>query len=321
VNHLKDLSVLVLGLGDSGLAMARWCARNGAHVRVWDSREAPPQAAALALAVPDAVLMSGQLEAERLEGLGDLADVKLVLKSPGLAPSDERIAPLLRAARARGLAVQGELDLFARALADLKADRGYVPKVLAITGTNGKTTTTSLTAMLVARTGARVATAGNIGPTMLDTLAAALDLEPEAAPAEEEITRPQALLDAAERAASISVPVQEPDAETQATVPMPLTDDARDDDYDDRPTLPGAFVDARPLDDRTVPMPLDDETTGLTPDSIDVPVDVTGVANTVDLAVDVTGVANQVDMQVDVAVRRTTSTCKSTSALPATTST
>jgi UDP-N-acetylmuramoylalanine--D-glutamate ligase len=297
MKHLKDLSVLVLGLGDSGLAMARWCARNGAHVRVWDSREAPPQAQALALAVPEAVLMSGPLEAERLEGQGDLADVKLVLKSPGLAPNDERIAPLLRAARARGLAVQGELDLFARALADLKADRGYAPKVLAITGTNGKTTTTSLTAMLVARTGVRVATAGNIGPTMLDTLAAALDLEPEAAPAEEEITQPQALLDAAERAASISVPVQAPEQDAdQATVPAPLADD----DYDDRPTLPGAFVDARPLDDRTVPMPLDDETTGLTPDSIDVPVDVTGVADTVDLAVDVTGAANQVDMQVDV---------------------
>lgn len=301
MNHLKDLSVLVLGLGDSGLAMARWCARHGAHVRVWDSREAPPQAAALALAAPEAVLMTGPLPAERLEGTGDLAEVKLILKSPGLAPSDERIAPLLAAARARGLAVQGELDLFARALADLKAERRYVPNVLAITGTNGKTTVTSLTAMLVARTGARVAMAGNIGPTMLDTLSAALDLEPEAKPAEEEVTRPQALLDAAERAASISVPVQESD---QATVPMPLADDAKDDakndDYDDRPTLPGAFVDATPLDDRTVPMPLDDETTGLTPDSIDVPVDVTGVANTVDLTVDVSGAANRVDMQVDV---------------------
>jgi len=289
VNHLKDLSVLVLGLGDSGLAMARWCARHGAQVRVWDSREAPPQAAALALAAPEAVLMTGPLPADRLEGTGDLADVKLVLKSPGLAPSDERIAPLLAAARARGLAVQGELDLFARALADLKVERRYVPKVLAITGTNGKTTVTSLTAMLVARTGARVAMAGNIGPTMLDTLSSALDLEP--LPGEEavddDITAPQALLDAAARVASMDVPVEPPEPAPQ-------------DDYDDRPTLPGAFVDGRALDDRTVPMPLDADATGLTPDSIDVPVDVTGIANSVDLTVDVSGVANQVDMTTDV---------------------
>ncbi len=294
MNHLKDLSVLVLGLGDSGLAMARWCARLGAHVRVWDSREAPPQAAALALAAPEAVLMTGPLPAERLEGTGDLADVKLVLKSPGLAPGDECIAPLLAAARARGLAVQGELDLFARALADLKAERGYVPKVLAITGTNGKTTVTSLTAMLVARTGARVAMAGNIGPTMLDTLSAALDLEPapgEETAEDEDITTPQALLDAAARVASMEVPVE---------VPVEVPEPAPQDDYDDRPTLPGAFVDARPLDDRTVPMPLDTDAAGLTPDSIDVPVDVTGVANSVDLTVDVSGVANQVDMTTDV---------------------
>jgi UDP-N-acetylmuramoylalanine--D-glutamate ligase len=97
-----------------------------------------------------------------------------VLKSPGLAPADERIAPLLAEARATGIAVLGELDLFARALADLKAASGYAPKLLAITGTNGKTTTTAMTALLVERTGRRVAMAGNIGPALLDVLAAEL---------------------------------------------------------------------------------------------------------------------------------------------------
>jgi len=275
MNHLKDLPVLILGLGDSGLAMARWCARHGARLRVWDSRETPPQAAALALAVPEATLMTGALPADRLEGTGDLADVKLILKSPGLAPGDERIAPLLAAARARGLLIQGELDLFARALADLKAERGYAPKVLAITGTNGKTTTTSLTAMLVERTGARVATAGNIGPTMLDTLAAALDLEP--APAAPAV--PAAGMVDAER-----------------TTPLPHLSAA--DDRDDPVTLPGAFVDARPLADRTVPMPLD--ATGHSPDSVDVPVDVTGVADKVDVAIDMSGAGDRVDVAVDV---------------------
>jgi UDP-N-acetylmuramoylalanine--D-glutamate ligase len=152
--------------------MARWCARFGANVRVWDSREEPANAPALAKHVPDAQWVRGPLTDEAL------VDVKLVLKSPGLSPSDERIAPTLNRAADTGVLVQGEVELFARALADLKTERGYAPKVLAITGTNGKTTTTAMTAMLIERTGRRVAMAGNIGPTMLQTLADALDLEP-----------------------------------------------------------------------------------------------------------------------------------------------
>ncbi|MBT9500278.1 MAG: UDP-N-acetylmuramoyl-L-alanine--D-glutamate ligase [Burkholderiaceae bacterium] len=174
MRHLQDLNVMVLGLGESGLAMAAWCARFGARVQVWDSRENPPQAAALAEKVPAATRLSGEFAENVLHG------VQLLLKSPGLAPGDARIAPLLAQARAAGIRIQGELDLFAQALADLKAERRYAPAVLAITGTNGKTTTTSMTAQLVARTGKRVAMAGNIGPTMLDTLAVALDLEPVA---------------------------------------------------------------------------------------------------------------------------------------------
>ncbi|MES2958094.1 MAG: UDP-N-acetylmuramoyl-L-alanine--D-glutamate ligase [Pseudomonadota bacterium] len=169
INPLRDLPVLVLGLGESGLAMARWCAGHGASVRVWDSRETPPQAAALALAAPQAILFSGALTADALQ------DAKLVLKSPGLAPHDERIAALLAAARAQGIAQQGELELFMRALDVLRLERDYAPRLIAITGTNGKTTTTALTALLIERCGKRVAMAGNIGPTMLDTLGAALD--------------------------------------------------------------------------------------------------------------------------------------------------
>jgi UDP-N-acetylmuramoylalanine--D-glutamate ligase len=172
MKHLKDSNVLVLGLGESGLAMARWCAGHGANVCVWDSRESAPQDAALKEHVPGAQRLSGDLGHAQLQG------VKLVLKSPGLSPSDERVAPLLTLARETGVLVQGELDLFAHALADLKAERGYAPKVIAITGTNGKTTTTSMTGQLVERAGKRVAVAGNIGPTMLQTLADVLALEP-----------------------------------------------------------------------------------------------------------------------------------------------
>ena len=164
---------MILGLGASGLAMARWCAGQGARVRVWDSRANPPQAAALAQ-IPGAESFTGELKAADLEG------VARVYKSPGLAPKDARLQALLEEARRAGVPVRGELDLFSRALAQLKTARGYAPRILAITGTNGKTTTTSLTGQLVERAGRRVAVAGNIGPTLLDTLAAAIREQDEA---------------------------------------------------------------------------------------------------------------------------------------------
>jgi UDP-N-acetylmuramoylalanine--D-glutamate ligase len=169
MNDLRDSIVLVLGLGDSGLSMARWCARCGAQVRIWDSRETAPQDAALADHLPAAQRLRGPLTPEMLAG------VSRVLKSPGLSPLDERIAPVLMQAHEAGLPVQGELELFIAALAGLQAERAYAPQLIAITGTNGKTTTTAMTALLVARTGRSVAMAGNIGPSLLQTLADALD--------------------------------------------------------------------------------------------------------------------------------------------------
>ncbi len=218
MDYLKDTTVLVLGLGESGLAMARWCARFGANLRVWDSREVAPNAAALAEHVPSAVLLHGPLTDE------DFAGVKLVLKSPGLSPLDERIKAPLTLAADTGVLVQGELDLFAHALADLKAERGYAPKVIAITGTNGKTTTTAMAAMLIARAGKRVAVAGNIGPTMLQTLADALELEPlvMAPPAAELVTPSSETDDAAvpadEEAAAPAAAVIDADDDT----PVPI---------------------------------------------------------------------------------------------------
>ena len=189
------MNVLILGLGASGLAMARWCAGQGARVRVWDSRESPPQAAALAAEVEGSSLFSGALTAAALEGMAR------VYKSPGLSPTDARLAPLLQAARTAGVPVRGELDLFSEALARLKAQRGYAPKILAITGTNGKTTTTALTGQLVERAGRNVAVAGNIGPTMLDTLAAAIAAQAIADVEAAHEAAAQAVIDAEEAAA------------------------------------------------------------------------------------------------------------------------
>ena len=161
--------VLVLGLGASGLAMARWCARCGALVTVADTRAAPPQLATLRAELPQAAFVSGALDAALLRGQGYAA----VLRSPGLSPAS--IAPIMEAASAQSISVWGELDLFSEGLQALRAQTGYAPAVLAITGTNGKTTVTSLTGQLVERAGKSVAVAGNIGPTLLDTLRERMD--------------------------------------------------------------------------------------------------------------------------------------------------
>jgi UDP-N-acetylmuramoylalanine--D-glutamate ligase len=168
MNDLKDRHVLVLGLGASGLAMARWCARRGARVTVADTREAPPQLQALREQAPQARFVAGPFDAPLLED-----GVQAVLRSPGLSPA--QVAPLAAPARERGIPIGGELSLFATALADMKAAQGYAPVVLAVTGTNGKTTVTALTGQLVERAGKTVAVAGNIGPTLLDTLGEKMD--------------------------------------------------------------------------------------------------------------------------------------------------
>lgn len=167
---LAQRHVLVLGLGASGLAMARWCARSGAQLTVADSRQEPPQLAALQHDVPQVRFVAGSFAPELLA-----PDVCAVFVSPGLSPADTH--SVLDAARQKGLWVGGELDLFVHALGQLQQERGYAPKVLGITGTNGKTTVTALTGQLLARAGQTVAVAGNIGPTLLGTLTQALQAD------------------------------------------------------------------------------------------------------------------------------------------------
>jgi UDP-N-acetylmuramoylalanine--D-glutamate ligase len=165
VENLSNTPVLVLGLGASGLAMARWCARAHAQVTVVDTREQPPGLQALRQEWPDVQFKQVDTFApELVQGTA----IRAVCRSPGLSPA--QIAPVLDAARAAGVPVWGELDLFWMALQQLKTTQAYAPKLLAVTGTNGKTTVTALTGQLVERAGKTVAVAGNIGPTLLDTL-------------------------------------------------------------------------------------------------------------------------------------------------------
>ncbi len=171
MNNLNGQHVLILGLGHSGLAMARWCVRCGAQVTVADTRAQPPQLAVLQSELPGARFVHGALDASLVQG----TDVRAVFKSPGLTPDE--VVGVVSAAREQGLWVGGELSLFAQALADLKEAKGYSPQLLAVSGTNGKTTVTSLTAQLVARAAKTVVKAGNIGPTLLDTLTLRLDAD------------------------------------------------------------------------------------------------------------------------------------------------
>jgi len=158
---------LVLGLGESGLAMAQWLRQCGARVRVADTRAEPQRLPALREAVTDAEFVHGEFAAVLLEG------VDFVAVSPGLAPNKE-LALITPAASAQNIPVWGEIELFAQALAALKTERGYAPKVIAITGTNGKTTVTSLTGLLCRRAGFETRVAGNISPAALDVLREAL---------------------------------------------------------------------------------------------------------------------------------------------------
>ena len=166
---MQGQNILILGLGASGLAMARWCVRCGAQVTVADTRTAPPQLHLLLQELPQVRFVAGAFDASLVEG----QQLSAVYRSPGLAP--DSIAPVFVAASACGVVTGGELSLYSMALRSLRETHGYAPAVLAITGTNGKTTVTSLTGRLVEHAGKTVAVAGNIGPTLLDTLSGRID--------------------------------------------------------------------------------------------------------------------------------------------------
>ncbi len=168
--NYEGKKALVLGLGESGLAMALWLARCGAAVRVADTRAEPERLPVLRAAAPDAEFVAGPFGALLLGG------VDFVALSPGLAPGRE-LAEIAPAAQERGIPLWSEIELFAQALSALREERGYAPKVIAITGTNGKTTVTSLTGLLCRRAGLKTQVAGNISPTALDVLRAALDTD------------------------------------------------------------------------------------------------------------------------------------------------
>ena len=143
---------LVVGLGVTGLACARWLHAHGERVTVNDSRAAPPGLAALRALDAGIEVHAGRFEPALLDG------VERVVLSPGVS----RREPLVAAALARGLPVVGDIELFALAVA---------APVLGITGTNGKSTVTSLVAAMAQRAGWGVLAGGNLGEPALELLA------------------------------------------------------------------------------------------------------------------------------------------------------
>jgi UDP-N-acetylmuramoylalanine--D-glutamate ligase len=168
--HLAGKKALVLGLGETGFSMARWLSRCGAQVRVADSRVTPPNADALVRELPAAELHAGPWSEAVFGG------VDMIAISPGISPAE----PLVRTAAARGVPVVGDIELLVHALHDAalwsRRARDFTPpKLLAVTGTNGKTTVTALAGAMCHRAGTACEVAGNIGPAALDALMDCID--------------------------------------------------------------------------------------------------------------------------------------------------
>ena len=153
---LDGARVVVVGLGDTGLSLARWLKRQGAAVSATDTRKSPPQAAVLQRECPGVPVTLGVGPDAAIAG----ADVIAV--SPGV---DRRSGAIAQAAQ-RGVPVVGDVELFAQAL----AKRGDRTPLIAITGSNGKSTVTAMAGEICAAAGLRPLVAGNIGLPVLDAL-------------------------------------------------------------------------------------------------------------------------------------------------------
>jgi UDP-N-acetylmuramoylalanine--D-glutamate ligase len=161
-----DKRVLVLGAGDTGVSVVRWVTRLGARVRVADSRHDPPGFAELAAQHPGVDVVGGPFSADLF------GDAELVVASPGVAIAGPACDPAIAAARAQGKAFVGDVELFAWEQNAL-AKAGKRAKMLAITGTNGKSTVTAMAGAMCRAAGLDTVVAGNIGVPVLEAALAA----------------------------------------------------------------------------------------------------------------------------------------------------
>lgn len=155
--NLANKRVLIVGCGATGASAARFAAAAGAIVRVVDSRGVAPAAETLAAELPEIEIMTGGLPVEALAGMDE------IMVSPGVDLRE----PLIEAARTAGYEVVGDIEWFARCAA---------APVVAITGSNGKSTVTAWTHAIARRGGINAAIGGNFGTPALDLLDADVEL-------------------------------------------------------------------------------------------------------------------------------------------------
>lgn len=167
MQRLADKSVLVLGLGETGMSMLRYLKAQGARVRVADSRSEPPGLVEARKLVVAPLIHCGELEDDLFIG------IDLIAISPGVSQQD----PVIARALACGIPVLGDIELFAQKLA--MDNSRQATQVIAITGANGKSTVTSMVAHLCKAAGKDTLAAGNISPAVLDALAQRGDKQPE----------------------------------------------------------------------------------------------------------------------------------------------
>lgn len=154
---------LVVGLGASGEACTKFLLKRQWQVRATDTRSEPPALSRLSDTEGFSFVSLQEAQAQ-------LKDCNLLVMSPGISPWHSAVTPLVRSAQSLGIEIVGEIELFARELARLKSEKAYEPKVIAVTGTNGKTTTTVLTTKMAAASGLKAVAAGNIGPNAVTEL-------------------------------------------------------------------------------------------------------------------------------------------------------
>lgn len=142
---------VVIGLGRTGMSCARYLSERGVQVAITDSRAEPPELKNLGLLSSRVTLRLGGFDSRLLVGADQ------IVVSPGVSLRE----PIVQKARELGVEVLGDIEIFAR---DVRAP------VLAITGTNGKSTVTTLVALMGERSGRKVRAGGNLGEPALDLL-------------------------------------------------------------------------------------------------------------------------------------------------------
>ncbi len=148
---VKEYKTLIVGLGKTGLSCARYLSAQGIPVAITDTREQPPGLEAMKSELPDLALFLGGFDASVFD-----AAERLVV-SPGVPVSE----PLIQQAMERGVPVVGDIELFAQAVD---------APVIAITGSNGKSTVTTLVGAMAVQAGVRTKIGGNLGEPALDLL-------------------------------------------------------------------------------------------------------------------------------------------------------